>query len=63
MKREILAICGSTRKGSSNKKILYAIKKLYENQLDIDIYTDIHLLPHFNPHIDEKIYPMLLKNF
>lgn len=63
MKREILAICGSTRKGSSNKKILCAIKKLYESQLDIDIYTDIHLLPHFNPDIDEKNLSNVVKEF
>jgi NAD(P)H-dependent FMN reductase/predicted transcriptional regulator YdeE len=48
-KRKIFAICGSTRKDSSNHHILKAIEKLTTDFFEIDFFEDIASLPHFNP--------------
>ncbi len=62
MKTKILAISGSPRKGSSNEKILQNIAKLYHDQIDIDIYTNIHQLPPFNPDVNEnQLHPTVMK--
>ena len=45
----ILAISGSTRKNSSNERMLRAIATQYRGQLQVEIYTRINELPHFNP--------------
>lgn len=54
MKKKILAISGSTRKDSSNLQIIKAIAELAGGQYDIEIYSDLALLPHFNPDIDKE---------
>src|SRR5688500_10423432 len=45
----LLAISGSTRKNSSNERMLRAIAAQYSGQLEVEIYTRIDELPHFNP--------------
>lgn len=47
--RSILAISGSTRKNSSNECMLRAIAAMYSRQLNLELYTGIGELPHFNP--------------
>lgn len=61
IKKRILAVSGSTRKNSSNEKILRAIAVLYGDALDVQIYNQIDKLPHFNPDItDEEVMPSVL---
>jgi multimeric flavodoxin WrbA len=48
----IVAICGSTRKSSSNLSLLKHLKAAYKMQCDIEIYDQIDTLPHFNPDLD-----------
>lgn len=48
-KRKIFAICGSTRKNSTNVQILHVIAGLYEASLEVEIYDKIAQLPHFDP--------------
>src|SRR5688572_8029801 len=62
-KKKILAISGSTRKNSSNEKILSHIKELFSQSLDITIFTAIDQLPHFNPDLSENELPASVKNF
>jgi NAD(P)H-dependent FMN reductase len=62
-KRKILAISGSTRKNSSNEKILSFIKELHPHSLDVTIFTAIDQLPHFNPDISENDLPASVINF
>lgn len=50
-KRKIFAISGSTRKNSSNVKILHAIAGLYRDLLDVEVFDKIGQLPHFNPDL------------
>jgi chromate reductase, NAD(P)H dehydrogenase (quinone) len=53
-KMKVFAICGSTRKCSVNLQILHAICKLSSNQFEIEIYTGLAELPHFNPDLDKE---------
>ena len=62
--KSVLAICGSTRSDSSNLQILKAIKKKFADKLNIEIFSSIASLPHFNPDhdIDENV-PLPVKEF
>ena len=63
-KRNILAICGSTKENSTNKTILETIKKRYSNLIELTIYNQIDKLPHFNPDLDnESNLPIVIQNF
>lgn len=53
-KKKILAVSGSTRKNSSNEKILSFIKERYHHSLDVTIFTAIDQLPHFNPDVPKN---------
>ena len=64
MKKRILAISGSIRSNSSNIQIINAVKNLYSNQLDIEIFSSIANLPHFNPDLDnDDLLPEKVKLF
>ncbi len=52
--KKVFAICGSTRKNSSNLQIIKAIERLSEGSLEFDIYTELGTLPHFNPDVDDE---------
>ena len=59
-RKKIFAISGSTRKNSSNEKILQAAARLYKDELEVEIYTGIDELPHFSPDIkDEDVVPVV----
>ena len=51
-KKNIIAIQGSTRKNATSNQLINAIATLYSEQLSINVYDDITLLPHFNPDDD-----------
>lgn len=51
---KILAITGSTRKNSSNFKILQYISKHLKPEFEVEIFEDIAELPHFNPDLDNE---------
>lgn len=44
-----MAISGSTRKNSTNDKLLRLLQQYGDNHLDIELYDHITLLPYFNP--------------
>lgn len=56
-KKRVKAICGSTRKKSTNLNLLYAIKELSRDYFDITIFESIDLIPHFNPDLDNESPP------
>ncbi|WP_143304678.1 NADPH-dependent FMN reductase [Chitinophaga vietnamensis] len=49
---KILAICGSTRKNSSNLNLIKAFATLTKDIFDVSIYTSLAELPQFNPDLD-----------
>ncbi|WP_282117511.1 NADPH-dependent FMN reductase [Cellulophaga baltica] len=57
-KKKILAISGSTRKESTNHKILEFIARKFCNILDIEIYDGVDKLPHFNTELDDNNLPI-----
>jgi NAD(P)H-dependent FMN reductase len=59
----ILAISGSTRKGSVNSNILRAIATQYKEQADWILYEEIDTLPHFNPDLDLEPFPPAVNTF
>jgi chromate reductase len=62
-RKKILAISGSTRTGSVNIHILNVIAAMYSEQADINIYTGIDQLPHFNPDLDTEDPPQTVSAF
>ncbi len=56
----IIAISGSLKSTSTNTAILKAIAKLASQNVDIEIFEGIDLLPHFNPEITEDIPAVVL---
>ncbi|HMS66491.1 MAG TPA: NADPH-dependent FMN reductase [Saprospiraceae bacterium] len=61
-KLNILAICGSTRAQSTNLSLIKAIKHLFLEQLEIEIYSGLSELPHFNPDLDDTKEVSIFKN-
>ncbi|KQB37769.1 NADPH-dependent FMN reductase [Flavobacterium aquidurense] len=56
-KIKILAITGSTRKNSSNYKILRFISQQIKNSFEVEIFENLDQLPHFNPDLDNENPP------
>lgn len=56
-KKNILAICGSTRKNSANLQIINAIKKLANDQFQIILDNNLETLPYFNQDIKDEETP------
>ena len=48
----ILAIPGSLRQTSTNKTLLKAVAALAHQDVEVVLYEDIGLLPHFNPDLE-----------
>ncbi|WP_431244573.1 NADPH-dependent FMN reductase [Flavobacterium sp. P21] len=62
-KIKIFAIIGSTRKNSSNYKILKYISEKINSQFEIEIFEEIDQLPHFNPDLDQETPPKKVTEF
>ena len=62
-KKKILAISGSTRRGSSNGLILKWLGNAYRDKLDFELFDDLALLPYFNPDLDVEPTPAEVKQF
>lgn len=61
-RKNILAICGSTRQRSANLHIINAIAQLGKEQLDITLF-DITTLPHFNQDVSDEQAPDSVRAF
>jgi chromate reductase, NAD(P)H dehydrogenase (quinone) len=61
--KKIFAIVGSTRRNSSNEAILKLIQRLYHSKADIEIYTELETLPHFNPDVENEAVLPSVENF
>ena len=62
-KKKIVAISGSTRKNSSNERILRVIADLYQEELAVEIYNQLDILPYFNPYLEKESLPVGVINF
>lgn len=62
--RKIFAICGSTRQNSINLALLKIISEIEKDTVEIQIFTQIGYLPHYNPDIDNsESVPDFVVNF
>ncbi|MFH6943268.1 NADPH-dependent FMN reductase [Flavobacterium sp. FlaQc-50] len=59
----IMAISGSTRKNSSNFKILKFISENISSDFTVEIFEDIESIPHFNPDLDTENPPEEVQAF
>lgn len=57
LKEKIFAISGSTRKNSSNFKILKFISEHLNSRFEVEIFEDLERIPHFNPDLDNDNLP------
>jgi NAD(P)H-dependent FMN reductase len=62
-KIKILAITGSTRKNSSNFRILTYVSNHLDSKFEVEIFEDIDKLPHFNPDLDNQNPPKEIHSF
>lgn len=62
-KIKILAITGSTRKNSSNYKILKYISDNIKTEFEVEIFEDLAEIPHFNPDLDNENPPENVASF
>ena len=60
---KIFAITGSTRKNSSNYKILKHISENIKTGFEVEIFEDLDELPHFNPDLDTDNPPQTIISF
>jgi NAD(P)H-dependent FMN reductase len=63
--KKIIAISGSTRRNSSNFKILKFISENIDAKFEVEIFEDLENIPHFNPDLDTANPPeaiTLLRN-
>lgn len=63
MKRNILAICGSTRKTSTNSNLVTAIHNLYADSVNVTVFEGLSDIPHFNPDLDNDNPPKNVSHF
>lgn len=62
--KKIFAICGSTRQNSINLELLKIIAGLEKERIEMQIFTQIDYLPHYNPDIDNpENVPTFVVNF
>ena len=62
-KIKILAITGSTRKKSSNYKILKYISEHIKTEFEVEIFEDLAEISHFNPDLDTENPPKQVEVF
>lgn len=62
-KKKVLAISGSTRKNSSNFKILKFISENINKVFEVELFEDLESLPHFNPDLDTELPPEAVVQF
>ncbi len=63
LKKKIIAICGSTRKTSSNLNLINAIIDLTQQKFEISLFEGLGSIPHFNPDLDNDTPPATVKDF
>jgi chromate reductase len=63
MKKQVLAISGSTRMNSTNGQYIEAFRKIAMDLMDVSLYKDIAELPAFNPDLDNENVPSVVTDF
>jgi chromate reductase, NAD(P)H dehydrogenase (quinone) len=61
LKKKIFAICGSIRSQSANLSIIQYVADVLSNEVEMEIYKDLAVLPHFNPDLDKDRAPEIVE--
>ncbi|MFT3827968.1 MAG: NADPH-dependent FMN reductase [Chitinophagaceae bacterium] len=61
--KKVLAICGSTRKASSNLYLIQAIATLAKDRMEITLFEGLMNIPPFNPDDDNDQPPAVITSF
>lgn len=61
--KNVLAICGSTRKISSNLALIQAVGVLTKDLFRLTLYNDLEKIPAFNPDLDTESPPATILHF
>jgi chromate reductase, NAD(P)H dehydrogenase (quinone) len=62
-RKKILAISGSLRSNSVNDLLLKYISVTFKDQLAIQVYEELALLPHFNPDLEQTGLPVVVERW
>ena len=62
-KIKVIAICGSTRKTSSNLSLIKGIGRLSSDVFELSIFEGLSDIPQFNPDLDLETAPIQVANF
>ncbi len=62
-KKTIFVIIGSASQNSSNQQLMNFFAKLTEYDFNVKIYTDLKLLPHFDPELSINNPPVIIETF
>lgn len=62
-RKKILALSGSIRNHSVNESIIRFIADKYSEILDVNIYTSMAALPHFNPDLKDEDVPFVVRDY
>lgn len=60
LRKKVLAICGSTKKNSSNHAILQFIAESFKEFIEVDFYDGVESLPHYNLDLDNENPPQIV---
>jgi chromate reductase, NAD(P)H dehydrogenase (quinone) len=63
VRKNIVAICGSTRANSTNLLFIKAIAALAIDYFDVHIFESLTDIPHFNPDLDNAQVPQPVIDF
>lgn len=63
MRKNVLVICGSPRRNSTNENLINAIADLFSDVLNIKIFQRLADIPHFNPDLDTDDPPDAVADF
>ena len=61
--KKVLAICGSTRIQSANLGVIRCVEQMLSNEVELEMYNELSLLPHFNPDLDKGEAPEIVERF
>jgi chromate reductase, NAD(P)H dehydrogenase (quinone) len=62
-KKNVVAICGSTKATSSNLGLINAVADLTKDTLTITVFNKLSELPHFSPDLDNDTPPQTIIEF
>lgn len=61
--KNVIALCGSQSAKSANLQLINEVKRLSNKQFNVEVFTGLNQLPHFNPDLDGESAPASIAAF